>query len=180
MGTSFANLQIRMKDTEDLQEALKSFNPSNSAGTQYLFGRLGEDTVIVLGDLFNWENIHSNARELSRIIEHPILSVGYFDDEILEISLFSKGDILSRFSTGFYDYEMDAAAMDFSLLIREFGLSVSEDDLEQIFINDDLEEMISELEEILSSALWIKFDWMMEDEDEELKNRFEHLIVASK
>lgn len=120
MGTKFANIQVRTNDIEHVKSAIEVFGQSFkeekkarksalakilglshsyvgiSEEEVYYIGRITEDWTILLSDEFNWESIADFAAELSNYITLPLISVGYFDDDVFELNVFNNGQQITK------------------------------------------------------------------------------------
>ncbi|WCN37974.1 hypothetical protein [Aneurinibacillus uraniidurans] len=176
MGTKFTNIQIQETNLEIVKNALiKYYTQREKTRNEYYIGNLTENWVTVLHD-YSWGEVRDEAIELSRYIPSPILAVHYFDDDLFELYLVEKGAILTCHISGFEDYMDSLPKMgNIKLLIEKLQLQISENELSSVLSADDLEEKVSKLEDIFRAPLWIKYDWI--NEDEELQSRFLKLVL---
>lgn len=182
MGTKFANVHIKTNEMNYIIDFFKNYKSVNdSYMNRYYIGSFNESWVTVLGEDFNWESICAEAENISKYTEHPVLSIGYFDDDVLEITLYKNGIELTRCSVGpgIEEYGIKKRFLDTDLFIKTLNLEVHISNLNPILSEEDIEEVINKLEEVLQIPLWIKFDWIEEEEDE-IKSKFEYVVSVHK
>ena len=156
MGTKFANLQIRQQDPKGLPELLPDCT----------IRQLSEGWTTVLHHDFHIGNIAVAAQKLSKKIKYPILSVGYYDDDVLVLGLFRDGKSISaHISDNSCGYE---ARLGNVKKFAEF-LELEENDvslLKAILGCQNLERKIYLLENLLGVCLWIKLDDLIDQQAE--------------
>lgn len=170
MGTTFANLHVFTDDKEEVLKSLKRLRPKSS----YYIGQ-NQGWTTVLGENFNWETIGERAGFLSGLISSLVLAIGYFDDEVLEISIYQNGELLDRYAGGevLEEYELEPEAFDNATVVKRLGLTISFDSLAVIFQNEDVREILEQLETVLPVPLILKYDWI--EDDEPLRRDFVHI-----
>ncbi|MNV80687.1 hypothetical protein D3C71_1743090 [compost metagenome] len=104
-----------------------------------------------------------------------MLAIGYFDDEVLEISIYQNGELLDRYAGGevLEEYELEPEAFDNATVVKRLGLTISSDSLAVIFQNEDVREILEQLETVLPVPLILKYDWI--EDDEPLRRDFVHI-----
>lgn len=90
MGTTFTNLQIKISDHTILEEHLPS-------EFYYLQTALEWYTVLEKDGEHDFKRMQKLGRSLSKLADNPILLVYYFDDDIFELALLSKGKKLCSY-----------------------------------------------------------------------------------
>lgn len=167
MGTKFANLHVQTEKVEEVIAALK-----NSGISRSFFVGSFNGWVSVFGERFNWEEIGSSVQTISRLLTYPMLSVGYFDDEILELGVFQNGQLITKHlvGVGVEEYELEPTEMDQTMFREVVQGTVDEVQLSAALENNDLEELIEEMEKTLNIPLWMKYEWIEEDGD--IRSRF--------
>ncbi|WP_339205759.1 hypothetical protein MHH56_32825 [Paenibacillus sp. FSL K6-3182] len=105
MGRSFANLHIKSKNLEKTVDALRELSeghatvlgePNNE--TQEIkvvmyISKSNENWISVLHDYFVWGTVKEVGKTLSRLIEEPVMTAGYMNEELFDLSFFENGDI---------------------------------------------------------------------------------------
>lgn len=167
MGTKFANLHVQTEKVEEVIAALK-----NSGISRSFFVGSFNGWVSVFDERFNWEEIGSSVQTISRLLTYPMLSVGYFDDEVLELGLFQNGQLITKHlaGVGVEEYELVPAEMDLAIFQKVVQGTVDEAQLSAALEYDDLEELVGEMEKALNIPLWMKYEWIEEDGD--IRSRF--------
>lgn len=102
----------------------------------------------------------------------PVLTVSYFDDDILEMNVYSNGECLTghRWSSPYTDYELEDKVADISVLSELFGHQHVSKLLELLEL-DDLEEAVRICESIIGLPLWIDSNWF-DDMDEAYREKY--------
>lgn len=106
MGRSFANLHIKSNNLENTIEALRELsekdanvlgrsaeNESLEPQVDMYVSNSNEKWISVLHDYFVWGTVKKIGKALSRHTEEPVMTVGYINEEIFELSLYESGDI---------------------------------------------------------------------------------------
>jgi hypothetical protein len=156
VGTKFANLQIRQLDTVCTLELLPGWTMK----------QLSEGWTTVLHEDFYIGNIEAAARKLSKKIVNPVLSVGYYDDDVLVLKLFKGGKaITSHVSDNAYGYEAKAGNA------NKFAENLELEDNDAGFLKDilkceDLERKVSLLEDLFGVCLWIQAEFLNDQGEE--------------
>ncbi|MGC5327681.1 hypothetical protein [Brevibacillus sp. SYSU BS000544] len=168
MGTKFANLQIKQRNADFLIDLPPG----------YIIKRLSEGWITILHEDFHIGNIEDAALKLSKEIAHPVLSVGYYDDDVLVLNLFKAGKtVTTHVSDNAYGYEAKAGnAYKFVEI-----LELEENDaglLKDILKCENLERKISLLENLFGVCLWIKSEYV-NDHGEEQFYRTRNLSIVS-
>lgn len=85
MGTTFANLQVRNGSVHEIQLALP--------GT--VVKEYSDGWCTIVGEHFEVGQMDRIAGALSRSIDQGVLSIEYFDDDLLKMTIFNKGRTLT-------------------------------------------------------------------------------------
>ncbi|KRE64165.1 hypothetical protein [Paenibacillus sp. Soil750] len=198
MGTKFANIQVRTNDIEHVKSAIEIFGQSFkeekkarksalakmlgisqsyvgiSEEELYYIGQITTDWTILLNEEFNWESIADFAAGLSRHITLPLISVGYFDDDVFELNVFNNGQQITKIlvsSEGTAeDYGLEITNGDLIALVNTLDIKSDVKVLEKI-LGLDVMELIDPLEKEFDTVLSIKADWF-DDFEEEIKSKF--------
>lgn len=90
MGTTFTNLQIKTSDQIILEKQLTS---------DFYYLQTAEEwfTVLEKDGEHDFDRMTKLGRKLSKTAEGPVLLVHYFDDDIFELHLLSKGKTLGSY-----------------------------------------------------------------------------------
>ncbi|AIQ13135.1 hypothetical protein [Paenibacillus durus] len=167
MGTKFANIHVRYLEPAQVIEHM----PGCSVRV------LSEGWTTVLREDFQMGQIEQIARGLSKKIENVVLSVGYFDDDVLALHLFHKGKMVtSDITNNAYGYQAKRGNP------TRFQQSLELDQevaplLKEVFKCDDLEEKVYLLEHLLGVHLWISYDANEIPENELRLKQFDRSIV---
>jgi hypothetical protein len=188
MGTKFANIHIYSNDIERIKESLTLWYRNEQQKRNKLFGNMNilpemkqlfDDSLgsCYIGSLkkgwhtilytnFGWESVNNNALVISQFLDVPILSIGYFDDDVFTLGVIRDGKVFTEHISGnsLEVYDLEDLAGNAKIIVEETGLNISVDTLEDILKLNDLEEKVVALEEVFGLPLWINADWI-EDED---------------
>ncbi|HBS44588.1 MAG TPA: hypothetical protein DEA91_09275, partial [Paenibacillus sp.] len=105
MGRSFANLHIKSNNLEKTLEALRELSErhgevlgkSNKEAQEIkvvmYVSKSNENWISVLHDYFVWGTVKEIGKTLSSLIEEPVMTAGYMNEEIFELSFFENGDL---------------------------------------------------------------------------------------
>ncbi len=141
---------------------------SDSELEKFALGIFG-DWISILGNTLSWETVGELGEELSRRIVQPVGALGYFDDDVLTWRFYQNGQEIKVITAGqnLDEYGLEYTPIDISFITDFFKvLQLTEDDYKSILnTNDEMNLVIEELEELLGIPLWMKYDWVKEDED---------------
>lgn len=162
MGTKFANLHIQTENFEEVVEALKK----TSVGSSFFVETCGS-WISVYGDGYDWESIGREAEVISQLVKNPVLSLGYFDDSVLEIRLYKDNQLITKFAAGYDldEYEIEPEELNIHLVEQALNVTLDSGELGRVLENEDIEEIVMELEKIFDLSLWMKYDWIADDEE---------------
>jgi hypothetical protein len=198
MGTKFANMHILSDELEGIKESLKRWYSrvdnnrknvlknigvlsllegltDNSCGKCYL-GNFKSGWISILHPDFNWESVNDVALEISKKVIGPILTIGYFDDDIFILTVIKAGYIITRHIAG---YSLDAYGLqqnegDAEVIVKELDFDVEIDELKIVLNQEDIEKKVIELEKLLKLPLWINADWIDEmEESDKFKTKWQ-------
>jgi hypothetical protein len=147
----------------------------NFTKPRYCLGEFGEGRISVLGDGYGWETIGAEAEELSRSLSGLVGAIGCFDEDIMVWSLYKDGNQLQGFAAGDLEmYEMEQEDFDFAEWKQLFQLNEAPEELEQVVADgEDFTSIVEQLEKVLGLPLWMKYDWV--EDDEELAAQYQQL-----
>ena len=197
MGTKFASIQVRTEDIDAVRAAIEAYAPTikeqrearkhraakvmglpetfiGSSDEIYYVGQVTAGWVIVLNVEFSWGSVAEPAAELSGHIAAPVVAVGYFDDDVLELEVFHQGQQVTKIlacSEGSAEaYGLEATVGDLEALVRILELPSDATALGEIFEREVM-EMTDALEQEFCTALEIKADWL-DSYEAEMKSKF--------
>jgi len=208
VGTKFANLHIKAIEPRDLEEALQEL--SNKAGTilatedqddvvniidRYVYRgtkqnirstkvsyyiNQGMKWTSVLNDQFSWGTVEEVGQLFSHLVRKPIMTIGFFDEDIFELTLFEEGDIRAKkyFCEEWAkkEYDLDSELIDHKYI--EETLELNQIELNKLLEISNPEKAIKELSRMLKFNLWMHSEWISNDEEikqEYIKKDFEIL-----
>jgi hypothetical protein len=90
-------------------------------------------------------------------------------------SLYKDGNQLQGFTAGDLEmYEMEQEDFDFTEWKQLFQLNEAPEELEQVVADgEDFTSIVEQLEKVLGLPLWMKYDWV--EDDEELAAQYQQL-----
>jgi hypothetical protein len=192
VGRSFANLHIKSGNLEKTIEALRELSEGHSEVlgvsnheaqpipiVMYV-SKSNENWISVLHDYFVWGTVKKVGKRLSGIIQEPVMTAGYINEEIFELSVFESGEIKAE-KIFCEEWTRD-----------EYGLL--EERLQDDYLRDELEideenfsrlismttpfQAVDQLEELLKLPLWSDSEWIPHEES--LRDQFEEVEFRSK
>lgn len=195
MGTKFANLHIKTLDQEVVVEALQklsnktglmlsnSINSGISIIDQYIYrttkDKSSSETAAfvsfyvnqemnwssVLNEHFSWGTAEKIGELLSTLVSVPVMTIGFFDEDIFEFTIFQGGEIKTKkyFCEEWMkeEYDLDSEAIDLEYL--EEVLEINHADLNKLFDISNPEQAIDELSRMIQINLWVHSEWISED-----------------
>lgn len=101
VGRSFANLHIKSGDLDKTLQALKELIAKHGKVLGYpetperkaviYVSQSNEGWISVLHDYFVWGTVKKVGRTLSGLLDEPVMTVAYMNEEIFELSFFEQG-----------------------------------------------------------------------------------------
>lgn len=172
MGTKFSNIHIQTKNLDEVIEVIEKSGCCSS----YFVGSF-EGWISVFGQCFSWEDVATVAQGFSKSLQYPVLSIGYFDDDIVDIGLFQNNSLITQQVVAFdaEDYGLEHKEMEINSFKKVINLPIDIDKLAIVLKNEDVSEIIEGMQEILNIPLWMKYDWI--EDDSEFKTHF--ILVKS-
>jgi hypothetical protein len=187
MGTKFANLHIKTTNQEIIFNALQSLSnkagsvladadySAMSIIDQYVY-RVSKDEEInkkastvtfylnkdmswtsVLNDHFSWGTVEGIGGLLSQFILEPVMTIGFFDEDIFEFTLFQKGEIKTKkyfCEEGVIEENgLESEIIDLNYLKEIFDLNHFE--ITKLLEISNPERAIDELSRMIQKNLWI-------------------------
>ncbi|GAB6927891.1 hypothetical protein JCM10914A_18740 [Paenibacillus sp. JCM 10914] len=173
MGRSFANLHIKSNNLEQTLEALRELSAEHpkvlgkkeAQETQDVMyvSKSNENWVSVLHDYFVWGTVKEIGRTLSRFIEEPVMTVGYMNEEIFELSFFENGDIQAErifcepWTRDEYE-ELKEERMNDDYLRKV--LNIRNEDFDDFISMTSPEQAVDKLSELVRTSLWSDSEWI--------------------
>ncbi|WP_339320108.1 hypothetical protein [Paenibacillus sp. FSL R10-2734] len=186
MGRSFANLHIKSNNLEKTVKALRELSeghakvlgePNNEAQeikvVMYV-SKSNENWISVLHDYFVWGTVKEIGKTLSRLIEEPVMTAGYMNEEIFEMSLFENGDMeaerifCEQWTRDEYEQLKEERLNDDYL---QKVLDIRNEDFDDFISITRPEQAVDKLSEIVRMSLWSDSEWIPHEET--LRERFE-------
>lgn len=183
MGRSFANLHIKSKNFEKTVDALKKLSESHpkllgenevQETTVVMYVSKSNDWISVLHDYFVWGTVKKIGKTLSQLIEEPVMTAGYMNEEIFELSFFEKGDIQAerifceQWTRDEYEQLKEERLNDDYL---RKALDIRNEDFDDLSRITSPEQAVDKLSELVKMSLWCNYEWI--PYEEALRNRFE-------
>ncbi|MEK8130109.1 hypothetical protein WMW72_19575 [Paenibacillus filicis] len=131
-----------------------------------------EKWISVLHDYLVWGTVKKIGKTLSGLIGEPIMTAGYMNEEIFELSIFADGEIQAeRIFCGPWtrdEYELKEECLNDDYLVE--ALDINKDDLDNLLRITSPEQAVDKLSELVGMSLWSDSEWIPYEET--LKNRF--------
>ncbi|NUU62760.1 hypothetical protein [Paenibacillus agri] len=184
MGRSFANLHIKSNNLEKTLDALRELShgytevlggkEAQESKTVMYVSKSNENWVSVLHDYFVWGTVKEVGKTLSQLIGEPIMTGGYINEEIFELSFFADGVIQAerifceQWTRDEYEELKEERLNDD--YIREV-LGISNEALADLISITSPEQAVNKLSELIGLTLWSDFEWIPYEET--LREQFE-------
>lgn len=188
MGRSFANLHIKSNRLEKAIVALKELsevhaqvlgnreNDSSETNITMYISKSNpyESWISVLHDYFAWGTVKKIGKTLSQLVEEPVMTVGYMNEEIFELSFFENGEIQAEkifcepWTREEYE-QLKEERLNNDYLQKV--LDVNNTDFEQLLGITDPAQAVNKLSQLLNMSLWCDAEWIEFEDDH--KKRFE-------
>lgn len=205
MGTKFANLHIKNINQEVLLDALQRlsnkagsilatadysamsiidqyvYRPSNekqinktaSSVTFYLNQEMNWSNV--LNDHFSWGTVEQIGELLSNFVSEPVMTIGFFDEDIFEFTIFQEGEIRTKKyfceEWAIEEYGLESEKIDLDYIERV--LELNHEETTQLLEIHNPEQAIDELSRMIQINLWVHSEWI--SEDKEIEERYTKL-----
>ncbi|RED55772.1 hypothetical protein [Cohnella lupini] len=159
MGTSFANLQVRACSTDEIEKALP--------GSRAI--QLSKGWTTVVCEQFQVGNLEKSARKLSKAIDQSVLSIEYFDDDVLRIAVYRNGKVIdSHINENGYGLPKKPGKP--KLFIKELEFeSVEVKYVKEILACEDLGKKLQLFQYFLGVALWIDHRMLSEGKEADFR-----------
>lgn len=178
MGRSFANLHIKSENLEKTIEALRELSVEhpevlgNPSKVVMYVSQSNENWISVLNEYFVWGTVKKVGKTLSRLIEEPVMTAGYINEEIFELSIFENGTIqaerifCAEWTRDEYGLKEEHVQDDY---LREV-LAIRTEDFDEFIGITSPWQAVDKLSELVRMPLWSDSEWIPHDEN--LQNRF--------
>ncbi|MCR2807358.1 hypothetical protein [Paenibacillus soyae] len=145
MGTTFANLQVR---ADIVDEAHKIWPDCTVV-------RLSEGWTTIVSEHLHAGGMDAAAKKLSKVIDHSVLSIEYFDDDWFKMSIYRDGKALTA-HIGDNSFGAAKKRGKPEVFVRELGFDDSEAIiLKPILECEALEKKLQLLQYFFGTTLWI-------------------------
>jgi hypothetical protein len=179
VGRSFANLHIKSNNLEKTVEALrelseehasvlgKSKDEAPESKVVMYVSKSNENWISVLHDYFVWGTVKEIGRTLSRLTREPVMTAGYINEEIFELSLFENGDIQAerifceQWTRDEYE-QLQEERIDDDYLQR--ALDIRHEDFDGFIGITSPEQAVDKLSELVGMSLWCDWEWVPYEE----------------
>ncbi|QOR67283.1 hypothetical protein IM538_03855 [Cytobacillus suaedae] len=188
MGSSFSSVHIKISDLELVKESLTLLHKEKVDDNIIVMGKYkyfyckSKEWITLLNEMYDGYFLDF-ATILSKYLSAPMLVIECFDESNLEMNFIQNGVVLAKHNKDDED-DFDITEVDEDItsealrnqwensetIIKSFDLKIHENELNKVFELNDIEETISLLEELLKIDIWVKVDWI--EDDEELKSKF--------
>ncbi|MCU6792354.1 hypothetical protein OB236_09460 [Paenibacillus sp. WQ 127069] len=203
MGIKLSNIHIPTRDIKEIIDSLQlilsmrnitspnlqdlfglEINPEfeailkESSKSKYIFylGQMRDDWISILNEGFGWGETEAFGEEISKHINSPVLTISYFDDDVLDLNIYMNGELITGHlscTEGTKEgYGLEDKFGDISTLSQLVGHQYINDLLNFLEIKNS-REALNEFERIINFPLWIKADWISTDFiDKDLQNKY--------
>ncbi|WP_017812304.1 hypothetical protein [Paenibacillus shenyangensis] len=127
----------------------------------------------ILNDWFGWGETEQFGEELSSYLNAPVFTLSYFDEDVLEIGMFTNGEKLTGYtwcSQTRQEYGIEEQDVDISILAQIFGYEYGAG-LQQIIEQPEQQKALEQLEQLLQLPFAISSDFYI-DQKETLTAQF--------
>lgn len=197
MGTKFANLHIKTEDPTIIRQGLQHLNnqmgieltgranDNRNVIDHYLYNfekqepiretglkvtyytSQGRQWTSVLNDYFEWGTIEPVGELLSKFMSEPIMTIGFFDEDIFEFTIFqNEGIKFKKYFCGKWaseEYGLNEEVIDIKYL-KEV-LEIDQEHIDKLLQIENPQQAVDKLSELIHIHLWVKSNWIVEDED---------------
>ncbi|WP_409292689.1 hypothetical protein [Peribacillus sp. SCS-37] len=164
MGSKFANIHIQTNDIKGITDIINQSHTQSS-----FFIEVKSNWISIYSDSYHWEGIEQEAKAFSSELSQPVLSVGYFDDDVVEIALIQDKQVITKQLSGYgaEDYGLDPENMNIDLFKQTLQLTIKNEELETALEMEDISEIVEEMGKLLNLELWQKYEWIEEEGEKE-------------
>nr|WP_235918206.1 hypothetical protein [Paenibacillus lutrae] len=179
-------MHIKSSNLEKTVEALRELSaahsevlgkPNNEVSeikvVMYI-SKSNEKWISVLHDYFVWGTVKKIGRTLSRLIEEPVMTAAYMNEELFELSFFENGDIQAerifceQWTRDEYEQLQEERLNDDYL---QKALDIRNEDFDGFISITSPAQAVDKLSELVGMSLWSDWEWIPHEET--LRERFE-------
>lgn len=210
MGTKFANLHVKTINQEVILDALQRLSdkagsilstPDNIALStidQYVYRGSKENQnkikatsvtyyihqemnwTSVLNDQLSWGTVERIGELLSNFVTEPVMTIGFFDEDIFEFTLFQDGEVKSKKyfceEWAIEEYGLESEVVDLDYIEKVLELNYQE--ISNLLEIRNPEQAIDELSRMIQINLWVHSDWISDvKEIEKIYSKLELKIM---
>lgn len=145
---------------------------SQTAKVVMYINKSNESWVSVLHDYFIWGTVKKIGKALSQLIEEPVMTAGYINEEIFELSIFKNGEIQAEkifcepWTRDEYGLKEERLQDDY---LRE-ALDIRVEDFDPFIRLTSPEKAVDKLSELTGVPIWSDSEWLPYEEN--LRKRF--------
>ncbi|WP_240420530.1 hypothetical protein [Paenibacillus periandrae] len=203
MGTKLSNIHIYSRDINELINSLKEIvsarnktspnlhalfglelppefeeilKESSKSKNIFYLGQMRDEWISILNEDFGWGETEAFGEEISNHINSPVLTVSYFDEDVLDLNIYMNGQLVTGHlscTVGTKEgYGLEDKYGDISVLSELFGNQYTNDILNFLEIKNS-GDALNEFERIINIPLWIKADWIKSNYiDKEMQDKY--------
>ncbi|WP_410769487.1 hypothetical protein [Fontibacillus sp. BL9] len=145
MGTTFTNLQVREHSIDEIEKVLPHCIVRN----------LSDGWTTIVSEHFQVGDISKVGRKLSKAINKSVLSIEFFDDDVLRMTIYRDGKTLTS-HVNKNSYNIPSKLGNHNAFLKELEFDLSESKyFKEVLKYEDLGKKIELLQHFLGVALWI-------------------------
>lgn len=112
---------------------------------------------------------------MSNFVSEPVMTIGFFDEDIFEFILFQEGNIKTKKyfceEWALEEFGLESEVIDLDYL--EKVLELNQDEVTKLLEIRNPEQAIDELSRLLQINLWVHSEWIRDDK--EIEERYSKL-----
>lgn len=145
MGTTFTNLQVREHSIDEIEKVLP----------HSLVRNLSDGWTTIVSEQFQVGAISKIGRKLSKVINKSVLSIEFFDDDVLRMTIYRDGKTLTS-HVNKNSYNIPSKMGNHKAFLEELDFDLSESKyFKEVLKCVDVGRKIELLQLFLGVALWI-------------------------
>lgn len=159
------------RNVDDLDNQKQKSEPEEIKVVMYI-SKSNEQWISMLHEYFVWGTVKKIGKALSRLIEEPVMTAGYINEEIFELSIYVKGDIQAERifceegTRDEYGLQEERLQDDY---LREV-LDIGTEDFDHLIGITSPWQAVDKLSELVGITIWSDAEWLPHDEN--LRNQF--------
>ncbi|NQX46517.1 hypothetical protein HQN87_14340 [Paenibacillus tritici] len=179
MGRSFANLHIKSDNLEKTVEALRELSTRHGGVLGYskaeapesqavmYVSQSNESWVSVLHEYLVWGTVKKVGKALSGLIKEPVMTAGYMNEEIFELSFFEQGELAAErifcepWTREEYGQLREERVNDGYL---QQVLNIQGEAAGELIRMTSPDQAVEKLSEIAGMSLWCDYEWIPYEE----------------